>query len=307
MVHDEIEWLKRRSKLFKEYGSFLPEQVLLIKRCLELIEKSHEKVVSICAPPASGKTHILALIANLLSSQGKKVAVVAPCGELVDNIADENKNIENPYNFEIMTLSQFVQTEEDFDFLFIDEAHCIKSFAELDQNIIKSFYIGHESDLFVHLATFLPPTEKFIARILHAESAKRILETLILKRNFKKSAMKLLNELSKWKGVIYIGKSWCRITFVPCDHIYSIKLPLKRMILFSATPLSKEELTFYCGIPQSEMGEFAKIDYQSNWKEKRRTYYIVRIKGSYREVYSAGEGRTFLIYRIKEIILLEDE
>ena len=60
----------------------------------------------------SGKTHILALIANFLSSQGKKVAVVAPCGELVDNIVDENKNIENPYNFKIMTLSQFINGKE---------------------------------------------------------------------------------------------------------------------------------------------------------------------------------------------------
>jgi len=39
----------------------------------------------------------------------------------------------------------------------------------------------------------------------------------------------------------------------------------------------------------------------------RRNKKPVRIKGSYREVYSEDEGRTFLIYRIKEVLPLEDE
>lgn len=275
MIQDKIEWMRRRSRLFKKCGSFLPEQELLIKKCLELIQENHERVVSICAPPASGKTHILVLVANLLRSQGEKVAVVAPCGELVDNIIKENKNIESPYNFEIMTLSQFIQTEEDYDYLFIDEAHCIKSFAELDRNVIKNFYISYEDNLFVHLESFLPPKDNFVAQILHAESAKRILKVLVSERSFKKSAVKLLSELSKWKGIIYISKNWCRIIFVPCDYIYSMRLPLKKMILFSATPLSREELIFYCGIPQSEIGEFARIDWQSDWREKQRTYFTL--------------------------------
>ena len=33
----------------------------------------------------------------------------------------------------------------------------------------------------------------------------------------------------------------------------------------------------------------------------------VHIKDSYKEVYSAGEGKTFLIYRISQVIPLEDE
>jgi len=41
--------------------------------------------------------------------------------------------------------------------------------------------------------------------------------------------------------------------------------------------------------------------------KSRRNRKPVRIKGSYREVYSAGEGKTFLIYRIKEVIPPEDE
>lgn len=39
----------------------------------------------------------------------------------------------------------------------------------------------------------------------------------------------------------------------------------------------------------------------------KRNKKPIRIKGSYREVYPAGEGKTFLIYRIREIIPLEDE
>ena len=44
-----------------------------------------------------------------------------------------------------------------------------------------------------------------------------------------------------------------------------------------------------------------------DYMKSRRNKKPIRIKGSYREVYSAGEGKTFLIYRIKEVIPLEDE
>ena len=74
---NEQAWLAKLVG-FSKYGSLLPVQVALLKQIFYSFREATKRVTLLVAPPASGKTHVICLLASYLNSLSRTVALVVP-------------------------------------------------------------------------------------------------------------------------------------------------------------------------------------------------------------------------------------
>jgi len=114
---------------------------------------------------------------------------------------------------------------------------------------VKSFKLFKGEDIFEDLADrFLPSGTNYNCQKLSAGDSRFVLRKL--SKPFQ-SSRKIQRDLTAWTAFVYISVECCEIKFVKVGGMWSFRLPSEKLILFSATPLSMEELDFYCGIDQS--------------------------------------------------------
>jgi len=244
-----IDQLRKRSFLAKKYGSFLPEQEELLKKVHERFQGSKRKIWTFTAPPASGKTHVIALLAQFLSEENL-VAIIVPNDYLKQQFHEQESLVSGHLEkVDILNLVEYLRTNKTYEFILMDEAHNLKSSVELNSNLVKTFKLTPEDALCQDLQSrLLPANKQFAAKQLPFTSCKEALDQLLSSSRLRKLAIAILKDPVSWKCFAYVRREGqSKILFVR-SPVCSLKTPSKVMMLFSATPLSRDELSFYCGL-----------------------------------------------------------
>jgi len=262
---------------YQQFGSFLPEQVELFTEIYNVLNNPMKKVNIFTAPPASGKTHVISLLANFLISRGHKIAIVVPNNYLKNEFERSKLEVIDRLEITILNLFEYLNSDEEFDFILIDEAHNIKSYLDLDINNVKNFEIDSSTDLFSYLIQIYLYSEKdFCVKQLDYPSARNLLE--LLEVYYPEDIEDIIKDPTQWLTFIYIWKEsgQALIKWVKSESIGNFKLPKGILMLFSATTLSDEELEFYCGIPSKIITRVTEIKSQSKWRNNQRVYVSIK-------------------------------
>lgn len=245
-----LKWLSSRSSIFKTYGSFLREQEELFNELHKKLTGKTQKVWTFSAPTASGKTHVMLLLADFLA-QEHSVAVIVPNNYLKIETVSQKEFIQDEKidEVKVFSLHEYVVSGSKYDYCLVDEAHNLRTSLELDTRVVKSFRVFEVEDVFKDLANrFLPPDTDYNAQKLSTGDSRFVLRVI---SNRFPSSRKIQRNLTAWAGFIYISDKYCEVKFIKAGCVWSFRLPKKKLILFSATPLSIKELAFYCGINKS--------------------------------------------------------
>lgn len=276
------EWiinLQERSLLFHKYGSFLPEQEQLIEEIYTQLRKNEKPIILFTAPPASGKTHVICLLADFFSESKFKSAIIAPNNYLKMEFKKAKYDILNGMvNVSIYTLFDYLRMEEEYDYVFIDEAHNLKSYLELNSNIVINIEITSKDDLYIGLVgRYLLPERNYIAQQLSFSSTKDLLDILCDMPKHRNTIKSVITDPTAWLSFIYIWEKLglVHIKFVHSEKSYKIRLPKKKMLMFSATPLTDDELSFYCGIDCDLVLKSNPIKSLSDWRGKQKIYLSI--------------------------------
>lgn len=275
-------WLSQMERLslpFQRYGSFLAEQKELLLSVHEKIRNNEKKVWVFAAPPNSGKTHIICLLARMLADSGQKTAIVVPSNYLKEEFANACSEVRGGLpRIDILSLVEYLKARNQYDFVLVDEAHNIKSFLELGEEYVKSLSFSLDDEFYQNLlARYLPPNQQFVAQQLSYSSTKDLLDSLSRVRKCKAKLRDVLANPTCWSCFLYMWRkaNLCNIIFVQADGLYKFKIPRKHLVLFSATPLSNSELSFYCGIPSRAISRAKTVGNLSSWKEKQRICFSI--------------------------------
>jgi len=243
-----------------------PEQKEILKNIFETYE-SKQNIFLFSAPPACGKSLLIALVAIYLSKEN--IALVVPFTELK---TDFEKYVDNN-NIDVMTLNEYIQSGKKYDIVMIDEAHNISSFIEYDSNYVKNmrFFLGTDNYDLIK-SRFLKPHEDFHASRLHAISTKWILDNIYLENRRKYS--KLIRNLSEWICFLYISEYYVDLKFVHGNISNNFRRGLNKTYMFSATPLNSGELEFYCNIRNEEIGGHITISRSRRYENRVNMYEI---------------------------------
>lgn len=267
--------LQELSKPYRKYGSFLPEQHRLLEEVYSKLGKSEKPVWIFVAPPASGKTHVMCLLARILAESQYSTAIVVPNNYLKEEFDEGRLEVYGDLpRVDILSLSGYLRTDKPYDFVLVDEAHNLKSFLELDTRIVKNIDITKVDESYdVLLSRYLPSGKEFVAQQLSFSSTADTLNMLKGVPKFRKRLASVLRDPTSWLCFIYVWRNLdvCSLRFVhSTGGLCEFKLPRKHLLLFTATPLSNEELNFYCGIPNEAIERACVIKPASTLPEKRR-------------------------------------
>lgn len=274
-----FSWLENLSLTFQRYGSFLPEQTVLLQRVYEKLARSDKPVWVFVAPPASGKTHVICLLAKTFSEASQKTAVVVPNNYLKEEFEAAGSEVSGGLrSVDILNISEYLRTNTRYDFVLVDEAHNLKSFIELDPSLVRSLDLTPDEELYSDLASrYLPPDKAFVAQRLSFSSAKGLLTSLSHIPKFRRRLKPILDEPTLWTYFIYMWRDspLCTLRFVRAGRLCEFKLPNKHLLMFSASPLSNKELSFYCGISHTMLERAPPVHSEADWREKGRLYISI--------------------------------
>jgi Rad3-related DNA helicase len=265
--------LQRYSKKYEKYGSFLPPQEELLKQIYNAISISNLKVATFAAPPASGKTHAIALCASYFHDRSVSTCIVVPNNELKYEFQSEmeeiNRKLSNP--LPIVTIGTYIKRKNEFEFAFVDEAHNLRSAIELDRTIVKTFHLEAGDPLYADILPSLERDAIFTAKEMSMESAHDILCKL-KGSEYDKDAGLLLRTLSQWRCFYIVSDATLELKFLAADPERRKIMPRGILFLFSATLLDQEELQFYCNIPR-EVVHTTSESQEDFVPKKNVTYY----------------------------------
>lgn len=269
-------WFSQMEKLsipFRTYKSFFPEQKELLNRTYDKLLAEKKPVWVFAAPPSSGKTHVICLLARVFFESGQKTAIVVPSNYLKEEFAKACLDIEGGLpETDILNLSEYLKSTEIYDFVLMDEAHNLKSFLELDDEYVKTVSFSLNEDFYQDLiGRYILPNKDFVAQQLSFPSAKDLLSNLRQIGKFGTKLNPVLSNPTCWTCFLYIWKNsnLCNVLFVQNDGVCNLKLPQKHILLFSATQLSTAELKFYCGLDENIIAPIETVK-SSNQNEKQK-------------------------------------
>jgi hypothetical protein len=279
------KWLKELgeySNKFKKYGSFLKTQEGLLKQIHEKLSTPSPKVCVFTAPPASGKTHVIALCGVYLANNGFSTCIVTPNNELKFEFMKEmnDVHINSVNDLPIITIGDYVKKRSKFEFALVDEAHNLRSAVELDDRLVKSINLEKGDKIYENVLLSLQTKEGFFARELGTETAHDILRK-IKGEPYKKTARRILRTLSQWRCFVITSDTTCDLKFLSADPAKRNIIPARKLLLFSATALNKEELRFYCNIPITYFDR--TNDGQHRFVPKKNVNYVNTPLGSTKE------------------------
>jgi Rad3-related DNA helicase len=291
---DLDEWLRvmeSKSKYVKRYGALLPTQEALLRGLYDGLSKSNVSVLTFTAPPGSGKTHVISLAADFLANLGKATCIVVPNMELTLDFQKERRNlVKANRSVAILTLASYVRRIREFDVCLIDESHNLKSSIELDSDQVSTFsFLPSSPEMNAIFGKYLN-RRNFVARSVAGEDLSDILRRLSRIADHGIKARALLRQLSSWTGYLIATRYWGELCLMRADRTSFTLVPRELLILFSATPLRKDELSFYCGLNPEAIYDCPSV---------RRTHYEQR-----------GPAARFLAFnrpvseRVKGVILL---
>jgi hypothetical protein len=217
----------------------------------DTLKTSQKKVIVFVAPPASGKTHVICLLATYFIRKANSVAIVLPSNYLKAEFKEEFKTIHaRSDTIDILNILEFVRSQKQYDFVLVDESHNLKSFIELDPSVVRTIAISSSDIISGDLeALYLPAGRQFSAQQIAYGSAASLLAAL---RNTRHAAYlgPVYKSPTSWMYFVYAWRDplGFLLKAVNTTKLGGFTIPKKRLLLFSATPLSNDELRFYCGI-----------------------------------------------------------
>jgi hypothetical protein len=270
------EWFSELEKVsvpFHRHGSFLPEQRILLERVYDKLTRTKNPVLVFVAPPASGKTHAICLLARTLAGTSQRTAILVPNNYLKQEFGRARSEVSGGLPaVDILNLFEYIKTKKQYDFVLADEAHNLKSFLELDTDLTRTVTISRDDAVYADIVgRYLSPGRAFVAQQLSFPSAKDLLRSL----NLPKFAIQLrpvTKDPTSWSCFVYVWADYgiCSVTFVRANSVCRLKLPSKRFLMFSAFPLSDNELEFYCGISKDTVERAQPVNPSTDWRNKQR-------------------------------------
>jgi superfamily II DNA/RNA helicase len=205
--------------------------------------------------------------------------IVTPNNELKSEFRKElaEINCRSRESLPIINIGAFIKKRHDYEFVFVDEAHNLRSAIELDRDIVKSIHLEKGEPLYDDILSSLEKDQGYIARELSAESAHDILRKM-MGSEYEKDARSVLRTLSQWRSFCIVCENTCDLKFLAADPDKRNLVPKGRLFLFSATLLDPRELQFYCNIPK-EMIETTG-ESQSDFVPKKNVSYRYILCGS---------------------------
>lgn len=254
-----ISWLASKSKIYEEFGSFMNAQNELFVNIYDFLSDPKSAVSVFIAPPASGKTHVISLLHYFLKTSKIKTCVVVPNGELKKDFIEHQNKIKSPsfISPDVLTLAQYVQIKSKYDVVLIDEAHNLQSAFNLNPNIVKNFTLENGDMGFEYVLERYLQNKDYAMKTLTLESSNELLDILSKKQIYHTVIRQLKKSLSNWIGFLIITKNECKIKFIVANPEIRSILPNGLMLLFSATPLERNDLEFYCNVPIKNVQYYA--------------------------------------------------
>jgi Rad3-related DNA helicase len=269
------DWINKVSS-YSAYANLMPEQTQLLTNLYALLN-SRKRVVIASAPPASGKTHLISIVAMSLSQSGKhSVAIVTPTNHLKNEFRREAQNVKGAMpSIDIVTISEYLKINRVYDYVLIDESHNLKSFVELSPDIVKTIVIGPNDPGYWDLQdAYLNGKKKFCATRVSYGWVSGFLRTLNASSNRRFAH---IESPTSWMYFVYVWQypQHCLVKAVDVSKLTGWPLPKVKLILLSATPLSDEEMSYYCGIRSSSTERAPIIRTDDSWKDKQTLYLTV--------------------------------
>jgi DNA polymerase III delta prime subunit len=259
---------------FRKYGCFLPEQRMLLERVHDKLTHTNKPVLVFIAPPASGKTHVICLLARTLSGTNQSTAILVPNNYLKHEFDIAQTEVSGGLpDVDIINFSEYLRDRKRYDFVLADEAHNLKSFLELDTSLTRTVNLTKADPAYADIASrYLSPGRTFVAQQISFASAKDLLRSLASLPKCSTQLRPVTKDPTSWSCFVYIwaDSAICSVSFVRADGVCRLKLPTKRLLMFSAFPLSENELEFYCGIPKDAVERAKSISSSAVWREKQR-------------------------------------
>lgn len=273
-----LDSLREYSDKYRTHGMFLPTQDELLRDVYNGIARTKSKVMLFSSPPSSGKTHVIALCSAYFHSHGVATCIVTPNNELRVEFANEVSRLNCPSasSLPVLNLGSYLLRKDQFECVFIDEAHNIRSAVELDPFVVKTIHLETGDRLFDMVASSMGRGSGYIARELDIQNTHDILLGF---RNsvHERIAASILRNLTEWRTFCFLSDTSCDLKFLAADPEKRSIMPRGRLLLFSATPVNAEELQFYCGIPQRIPRE--RYDVEGKFGPRKNVKYVkVRCK-----------------------------
>jgi hypothetical protein len=286
--------MNNNSEMARKYGSLLPQQQQLLLTVYREIHNSRT-VHSLAAPPASGKTHVIKLLCKYFKSNSFSVCVVIPNNFLRAEYSDLP-------DIPVLTINQYLGTGTQFDYVLIDEAHNLKSSLELTPSLVKTVFVDSSSDIYAYLESrLLPIGQNYVAKQLSYVTSRDLLRLFRGHQPLREILRDVLRNSTTWQCFVYGRLGLFEIKFAPADYICRIQKARRAMLLFSASPLSGHEISFYCGIPENEIGQSRRM-MQPTWKSHVMHFSVIDQldpKGKFRllsKILGKLECRTLVLF-----------
>src|SRR2546422_3797423 len=198
------DWIKKVSS-YSVHANLMPEQTQLLTRLYTLLN-SKKRVLIASAPPASGKTHLICILAKSLSQSGQhSVAIVTPTNYLKSEFHREAQNVKGGMpSLDIVTISEYLKIGRPYDYVLIDESHNLKSFVELNPDIVKTIVLGPNDPGYWDLQdAYLNGKKKFCASRVSYSWVSSFLRTLHASSNNRFARME---SPTSWMYFVYVWK-----------------------------------------------------------------------------------------------------
>ena len=270
-----MKWHETHSLVFKKFGSFLPAQKQLLELSYDYFSDSQNKVSVFTAPPASGKTHIISLIAHYFVNNGLTSCIVVPNGELKQDFESENKKIKKlSKKPEVLTFTKYLENKTNYELAIVDEAHNLDSAFNINRNIVKTFSVKMGDYGFETITERFLKNKSFTVTQLTLEYADQILKIFMHNANTRKESAKIKKSLTSWLGFLISTKYGSKIKFISADPDSRQILSKGQLMLFSATPLDEKDLEFYCNIKSENIDFFSITPSKKPSKSNTKLYSI---------------------------------
>jgi hypothetical protein len=294
-------WRKRltdNSKIVAKGGELLPRQLSLLEGIFRYFASDKRSILSLSAPPASGKTHVTCLVSTDLANCGVMTAVVVPSSELRRDFINGYRNVSSPpeSGLSLLTMQAFLRERESYEVALLDEAHNIRSSFELNREIYRVLDISDLSPL-VH-GIVHDNRQRFLTRVIDGEGKEALLRIVYTARRYK-WLRDIYRSRSKW--IVTISSSTgMQLHFLVADPNRRLVTAKSSTILMSATPLDDDELEFYCGINPRDV---SRLRLQSDTASRSRCRYFAprdKIEGGFavtltKELLARRQARTLIL------------
>jgi hypothetical protein len=205
---------------------------------------------------------VIALCAVYFQSHGTKSGIVVPNSELAIDFRDELVEVlcDDGSRPDILTIGQYASKRSQFEVALVDEAHNLQSAIELDPSVTRIIHISSDTPQYEVVSDFIPSLTDKSPRELNPQLVHDILKRLERFSNGKANIKRLLATLSRWCVFGVVSDSGYDFKFLAADPAARSLMPKGKPLLFSATPLDKEELEFYCNITAESVKIFGNSE-----------------------------------------------